>query len=290
MRDKRNELFGNKIFLIAEIGLNHNGDLDTAKEMIRQSALSGADAVKFQTYVPELMYSVYTKSLLEKGKDDIQNRDIIDFFAKYCFSFFQYEILKKTAEEYGVLFFSAPFDVESVDLLEKLDVKIYKIASSEITHERLIDRISLTGKPVIISTGMSYENEIERVIEMIQGRNKGVLLHCVSLYPLKNEKAGLSRMPLLRKFGLPVGFSDHSPSIELAVFSAYMGASVIEKHFTLARDYECPDGNVSITPSQMMDLRKALDESIDIRGNGAISPDEDEKILINKYCYLISHS
>jgi N,N'-diacetyllegionaminate synthase len=280
MRDKKNELFGNNIFLVAEIGLNHNGDIDTAREMIRQASISGADAVKFQTYVPEQMYSVYTKSLLEKGNAEIQDRGIIDFFAKFCFSFSQYETLKNEANEFGVILFSAPFDAESVDLLERLDVSMYKIASSEITNERLIERISLTGKPALISTGMSHESEIQRAVDIINEHNKVVLLHCVSLYPLEKEKAKLSRMLTMKKYGFPVGFSDHSSTIELAIYAAYMGASVIEKHFTLTKDFVCPDSNVSITPSQMMELRKALDESIDIRGNGSISPDKEEEIIV----------
>ena len=256
----------NGIFLISEIGLNHNGDYNTAEKMILASAKSGADAVKFQTYNPEKMYSVYNKSLLDSGNEDLSDRSIIDFFAKFCFNQSDLEKLKKTAEDNGVIFFSAPFDGESVDTLEKIGVKMYKIASSEVTHSRLLEKISACGKPVIMSTGFSGETDIHNAVRKFSP-DMISLLHCVSLYPLKNCDAHLSRINALRdRFSLRTGFSDHSPDNSLALFAAYAGATIIEKHFTLSRTFDCPDGNVSITPEQMLELRKSLDEVDTIMG------------------------
>lgn len=259
-----------EIFLISEIGLNHNGDFATAERMIRLSASAGADAVKFQTYNPEMMYSKYCKSLLETGKEITPDESIIDFFAKFCFSENDLMRLKKIADELSVVFFSAPFDIESVDVLEKIGVSMYKIASSEVTHERLLRKIATTGKSVIMSTGFSGENDIDQAVGLFDERTLS-LLHCVSLYPLEKKDAHLSRIVALNeRYGKRTGFSDHSPDTTLAEYAAVAGAAIIEKHFTISRDFECPDGNVSITPEQMAYLRKSLNDIHQIMGKREI--------------------
>ncbi|HEY1405987.1 MAG TPA: N-acetylneuraminate synthase family protein [Spirochaetota bacterium] len=277
MRHNFPEDYQHHIFLIAEIGLNHNGDYHTAEKMILSAASSGADAVKFQTYNPDLMYSVYTKSLMENGTEGNADRSIIDFFRTFCFSFDELQRLKKVADDANVRFFSAPFDIESVDLLERLGVSLFKVASSEVTHTRLLEKIAKCGKPVIMSTGISSEEEISSAVDFLSDVPLS-LLHCVSLYPLEPSDAHLSRISALKKrFDLPVGFSDHNPGNDLALFASYAGASIIEKHFTLARDFPCPDGNVSITPEQMSFLRKSLDQALLVMGNSEISSGKSEE-------------
>jgi N,N'-diacetyllegionaminate synthase len=271
--------FTNKIFLIAEIGINHNGDRNVAESMIGAAASSGADAVKFQTFNPETMYSVYAKTLLETGIEGKPDRSVIDFFAKFCLSNDDHAYLKKIASELDLVFFSAPFDTESVDSLEKIGVELYKIASSEVTHDRLLTAVSKTGKPVIMSTGISLEEEIAKAVETVQSNNNHLsLLHCVSLYPLQDKDANLLRIRSLEdKFQLPTGFSDHSKGTYLAIHAAMIGAKIIEKHFTLSPTFECPDSTVSIDPDQLKQLRCALDLITLQKGNGKISYCESEE-------------
>lgn len=264
--------------IVAELGINHNGDRDSAEKMIRTAADAGADAVKFQTYVPELMYSVYTKSLMEKGVESYPDRGIINFFAQFYFSPEDLAFLKKVADECAVEFFSAPFDLESVDVLEELGVRLYKVASSEVTNIRLLKAIAATGKPVLLSTGMTHENEIAEAVRIFDEAGVDLaILHCVSLYPLDDKNMNLSRMSYLsQRFGKPVGFSDHSNDIRGAVAAAFMGASVIEKHFTLGGDYRCPDENVSIDPEGFSRLATELERVRVMKGRGTVSFDEKE--------------
>jgi N,N'-diacetyllegionaminate synthase len=266
-------------YFIAEIGLNHNGDSSVAEQMIVSAAEAGADAVKFQTYIPEKMYSSYTKSLLESGREGESDRSIIDFFGSFCLSEADLVRLKRIAYDHGVECISSPFDLESVDLLEKIGVKFYKVASSEVTHLRLLERIAETKKPVVLSTGMTHSDEIAKAISILKkGTSDIVLLHCVSLYPVPLEQINLARMKnLSQQFVLPVGFSDHTPDIESSYAAICMGATVIEKHFTLSRDFKCPDGNVSVTPDQFKTLIDRCKKYEIMNGDGKISFKTDEE-------------
>jgi N-acetylneuraminate synthase/N,N'-diacetyllegionaminate synthase len=258
---------------IAEIGLNHNGDPDTARRMILSAAEAGADAVKFQTIVPELLNSVYTKALLETGRESYTDRSAIDFFAAFSFSADQYRNLKALAEERGLVFFSAPFDSESVALLEDIGVPLYKIASSEVTNIPLIRRIAATGRPAVMSTGISSRNDIMKAVETFRsaGGSGLVLLHCVSNYPLNPRDANMQRIISLRdEFGLHVGFSDHSVTNRAMIMAAVMGARIFEKHFTIDRNFECPDKAVSAAPDDFRLMIEEVEESIAMLGSGAI--------------------
>ena len=269
---------GERAAIVAEIGINHNGNRDSAEEMIRAAAASGADSVKFQTYNPESMYSVYTKSLMESGKEAYPDRAIINFFAQFYFSPDDLAYLKRIADELKIHFFSSPFDLESVDILEKLDVPLYKVASSEVTNIRLLKAIAATGKPVLLSTGMTHESEIAEAVRIFDEAGCDcAVLHCVSLYPLDEKHMNLSRMSYLAKrFSRPVGFSDHSKDIAAAIAAAFMGASVIEKHFTLGGEYRCPDENVSIDPEGLARRVSELERVRMMRGSGEVSFAEEE--------------
>jgi N,N'-diacetyllegionaminate synthase len=267
--------------IIAEIGINHNGDLKTAVSMIESAAKAGADFVKFQTFDPAKMYTRYTKSLIETGNEGKADTSIIDFFEKLRLSEADHQVLKKCAEKNGVHFLSAPFDCDSFELLERIDVPAYKIASSEVTHVALLEKIAKTSKPVVMSTGMTHAEEIKCAIGILQkGGCSVILLHCVALYPVPPEQINLSRIDTLRReFGLPAGFSDHSPDLEYACAASWLGASVIEKHFTLSRDFACPDGNVSVTPEQIAELKNKASAIFVMRGDGKISYGKEEEKL-----------
>jgi len=231
---------------IAEIGLNHNGDINIAEKMILAAKKAGADAVKFQTFVPEKMNSIYTRSLLENRHPLEEDREIIDFLSTFTFSPDQYRRLKETCDRENIVFFSAPFDIESVELLEKTGVPCYKIASSEVTNIPLLRHISKKEKPVIISTGMAAEEEIQKAIEALGEHSTIALLHCVSLYPAAPEAVNGERVASLKKrFGRDIGYSDHTPGSTASIVAAAMGARIFERHFKLDRGHQCPDRDVS---------------------------------------------
>lgn len=267
-------IFGSrKIIYIAEIGLNHNGDIDIAGEMIERAAMSGAHAVKFQTFIPEMMNSPFTASLMKGDDNPVRDSSITEFFRTFIFTPEQWRSLKKKSEECGLVFFSAPFDLPSVDLLEEINVPLYKVASSEVTNPPLLRKIASTGKPVILSTGMSTPEEIRSAISILEdnGSREIVLLHCVSLYPSDDSEANLSRIAALRgRFGKPVGISDHSRGYATVMVAAALGASVVEKHFKLDPDHDCPDRDVSLTPEQFREMIKAAESGAAMAGDGKI--------------------
>lgn len=262
----------NTIF-IAEIGLNHNGSFAQAYEMVMRAAEAGADAVKFQTFNPELMNSPYTKALIEKGDTSFTDRGVIDFLSKFTLEKDEYLKLKERATASGVEFFSAPFDAESVDLLEYTGVKLYKLASSEVTNIPLLKRVAHTRKPVIMSTGMSSEDEIAAAVQTLKdnGCPEICLLHCVSLYPARPDEANLLRIVNLReRFGLHTGLSDHSTGHKTVAAAAILGARVFEKHFKLGDDHQCPDAEVSLTPEAFKKMTVKVNEAVSMLGSGEI--------------------
>lgn len=276
----RNIFKGNEFIFIAEIGINHNGDLDTACRMIEAASRAGADAVKFQTFVPEDMFSSFGKSLLEGSKSPYRDYAQIDFFRKLTLKKEEYVQIAELAKKLDIVFFSSVFDDASLKLLEELDVPLYKIASSEVTNEPLLALIGRTGKPVILSTGICTEDEIARAIGILRknGSPDIALLHCVSLYPMPPERANLKRITSLReRFGLEVGFSDHSSDCSAAAVAAALGARIFEKHFTLSRDFECPDAPVSLDPEQFEEMIKSCRKVVAMLGNGSIDYDAHQK-------------
>ena len=264
---------------IAEIGLNHNGSLDMAVKMIQAAARAGADAVKFQTFVPELMSSVYTKDLMATGTESTPDTGLVDFFRSFVFDRDQYRALQSAAAGAGVCFFSSVFDRDSLELMECLNVPLYKLASSEVTNHPLIRAVAETGKPLILSTGMSSEEEIAMAADIYRscGGSELVLLHCVSLYPTPPGQVNLARIPVLAKrFGLPVGFSDHTREAVTPMLAAVMGARVFEKHFTIDRFHECPDKDISCTPEEFARMIGSVEEAVAMMGTGAVAYGREE--------------
>jgi len=274
MRIFEHIFLGKDIVFIAEIGLNHLGNADIASRMLVEASNAGADAVKFQTFVPEYMYSIYTSSLLKFGVEKEKNSSQIDFFKKLIIKREEYRNLMDMAEGLGLVFFSSPFDIDSVDFLEELGVQLYKIASSELTNHILLKKIGETKKPVILSTGISREDEISEAIDLLNdsGASDIVLLHCVSLYPPPLETANLKRIINLKKrFNLEVGFSDHTANSTAANIAASLGARIIEKHLTLNRELDCPDRDISLTPAEFKQMRVLIELTLKMIGDGHIS-------------------
>ncbi|MCP4130464.1 MAG: N-acetylneuraminate synthase [bacterium] len=270
---KRNKE-GRKGIYIAEIGLNHNGDYAVAANMIRAAHKAGADAVKFQTFVPENMNSIYTTSLLEQGVEENPGTGLVEFFRQFVFSIEEYRDLQAQAQELGLVFFSTPFDRESLELLEELAVPLYKIASSELTNLPLIKQIAGTGKPALLSTGMAREEEIGLAIELFEKESNAdiILMHCVSLYPPEPAEVNLGRISALKeRFNREVGYSDHAPEHDASLLAASLGVRIFEKHFTIDRGYECPDMVVSLSPGAFADMIGSIEKAISMMGDGSIS-------------------
>lgn len=235
----------NRIYVIAEAGLNHGGNKERALALVRAAKWAGADAVKFQTFRADRLASTKPGALGHvKDQPNLQ-----ELFKKLELTFDTFRALHKEAARIGIEFLSTPFDEESADFLHQLGVSAFKIASGDITHRPLIEHVSGKGKPVLLSTGMSTAEEIERAIDWIhtRGNEQVVLLHCVSSYPARQEELNVKSVQYLRdRFGIPVGFSDHSVGTLGSVVAVSVGAQVIERHFMIETRGDMPDHAVSM--------------------------------------------
>lgn len=246
-------------YLIAEIGVNHNGDVLLARELISAARQAGADAVKFQTFTaknlvspntPKVKYQTLTTSAKETHFEMIQrlelSREVHRELACYC-------------NTIGIDFISTPYDVESAEFLASLDVKMFKTASADLVDLPLQEFIASTGKPTVIATGMASLGEIEQVIDIYEraANSNVILLHCVSSYPCSDVALNLRAMTTMANaFGVPVGYSDHSEGFLAAVIAVALGAKVVEKHFTLDKNMSGPDHRASATPDEFAELVK----------------------------------
>ena len=255
------------VFIIAEAGVNHNGDLQLAKELIDIAADAGVDAVKFQTYISEKVMTRYVGKARYQADNTGCGGSHLEMSKKLELSFQDFTLLKKYCDNAGILFLSTPFDFPSVDFLEPM-VPLYKIPSGEITNMPMIEHIARKNKPIIMSTGMSNLEEVERAVKLIQARQKVdaeadfpplTLLHCTSNYPTVFSDANLKAIQTLsHHFSLPSGYSDHTPGIEAAIAAVALGATVIEKHFTVSRELPGPDHKASIEPAELRRMAQAI--------------------------------
>ncbi len=262
-----------KQFLIAEAGINHNGNLKSALRLIDAAKKSGADAIKFQTYKTE-------KRIHKKYKK------IFAILKKCELNYKEFKILKDYCDHKKINFFSTPFDLEAVDFLDELKVKLFKVASFDIGNKPLINSILKKNKKTIISTGMASMKEIELVYKKFK-RNRVplVLMHCVSSYPNKTENSYLSNINFLKKkFNCEIGLSDHSDGIEIPVYSSLLGVKYIEKHFKINNKHKCVDSPVSITGDQFLELKKKLVQMNKIMGNPkfGIRPEEKNSTIFKR--------
>lgn len=243
----------NRTLIIAEAGVNHNGSLKTAKELVDLAYESGADIVKFQTAKLESLVSRNAPMAAYQKKNTGVDESQKAMLEKLLLSFEEFEELAQYCEKVGIKFLSTPFDIESIHFLNDMQ-DIWKIPSGEITNYPYLVEIAKTHKKIILSTGMAEMSEIEEAIGVLNanGANDITILHCTTEYPAPYKDVNLRVMKTLKdRFGYPVGYSDHTSGIEVALAAVALGATVIEKHFTLDRNLPGPDHKASLEPNEL---------------------------------------
>lgn len=279
-----------KVIIIAEAGVNHNGNYDLAVKMIHEAKRAGADYVKFQTAVPELVISTFApKAEYQKettGADESQ----LDMCRAIHLPLSDYVKLAAICKEEGIGFMSTPFDLVSIDVLEELDMDYYKIPSGEITNLPYLRKIASKHRPVIMSTGMCEMQEIADALAVLEAggltRDQITLLHCNTQYPTPFADVNLAAMhTIAATFGTKVGYSDHTRGIEVPIAAVAMGAKVIEKHFTLDCNMEGPDHKASLEPHQlkaMVDAIRNVEEAIGTAEKHATASETPNKEVARK--------
>ena len=254
---------GESVYLIAELSANHNKHFEDAATLINFAKVAGADAVKLQTYTPDtLTIKSDAEPFVIKGGTPWDGKTLYDLYSEAYMPWEWQPKLKKGADDLGVDFLSTAFDATAIDFLEQeLEVPVHKVASFEIVDIPLIEKMAVTGKPLIISTGMATLAEIDEAITA--ARNAGaediILLKCTSAYPAAPEEMNLKTIPhLAEAFNVPVGLSDHTLGIAVPVAAVSLGACIIEKHFTLSRDIEGPDSAFSLEPGEFKTMVEAV--------------------------------
>lgn len=260
------EIGKGRTFIIAEIGNNHNGSFERAIEMIDLAQAAGADCVKFQMRHLDL---VYRKSSLNKCGDDLGTEYVIDLLKRFELSVDEHRKLANYCANIGILYLCTPWDARSVDVLETFGIPAYKVASADLTNAPLLYRISQTGKPLILSTGMSIREEVETAVAFLNQREaKFVLLHCNSTYPAPLHDINLNWMAALRRIHPLVGYSGHERGVNVSLAAIALGACVIERHFTLDRRMEGPDHAASLVPSEFARMVEGIREIEQAIGQG----------------------
>lgn len=264
-----------RVFIVAEAGVNHNGDPALARRLVDAAAESGADAVKFQTFrvdalltraAPKAGYQVETTGAGESQRDMLARLELDTAVLAE---------LKERAATRGLTFFSAPFDEESADVLDRLGVALFKVPSGEITNLPLLRHLASKGRPIILSTGMSSLEEVEQAVAAIRAAGDPPLavLHCLSAYPAPAAEVNLRAMDALAtRCGCPVGFSDHTLGIEIALAAAARGAAIIEKHLTLDTSLPGPDHRASLDPAEFAAMVRAIRAVESALGDGTKRP------------------
>jgi N-acetylneuraminate synthase/sialic acid synthase len=268
---------GRPVFVIAEIGLNHNGDPELAAQLVRTAAAAGVDAVKFQKrdtkalITQELYDSPYT-AWYSYGTTYGEHREALELSVEDLAK------LQQLSESLNVVFFASAWDLPSVEVCEELGVPVYKVASADVTNIPLLERLAETGKPLIMSTGMSTEDEIATAVDVIRRHHDQlVLLHCVSTYPSEFDEINLATIPWLRtRFDCPVGYSGHERGIAVSSAAVAIGSCVVERHFTLDRAMKGPDHAASLEPPGLMKLVRDIRAIEKARGAVRTGPVERE--------------
>jgi N,N'-diacetyllegionaminate synthase len=281
-----------KVLIIAEAGVNHNGDFEKAKELVRVAADAGADFVKFQTFKAE---KLVTKSAQKAQYQQInykeEDNSQFSMLKKLEMPEEWYLTLIDYANSLGIKFLSTGFDEESIDFLESFEPELYKLPSGEIINQPLMEHIAKKGKPIILSTGMADIDEIKDAVRVIENagleRNNITVLHCNTEYPTPMEDVNLKAMlHIERELGVEIGYSDHTLGIEVPIAAVALGARVIEKHFTLDKNLPGPDHRASLEPDELKNMVSAIRNiELAISGSGVKEPSKSEiknKILGRK--------
>lgn len=274
-----------RTFIIAEAGVNHNGNMNTAIKLIDMAKKAGADAIKFQTFKSERLVTRSTPKAKYQKANTGSGESQLEMLKRLELTSDNFKRLFSYCRKKNIIFMSTPFDEKSVDMLDRLGMGIFKIPSGEITNKPLIQHIAGKNKPVILSTGMSYLSEVEKAVRWIyeiwnkSGFNQQLtLLHCVSNYPAHAADVNLYAMNTLKAaFGLSVGYSDHTQGIEIPIAAVAIGAKAIEKHFTLDKNMKGPDHKASLEPDELKAMIKAIRNVEKAMGDGIKRPTEKEE-------------
>ena len=264
-----------RVFIIAEAGVNHNGSLDMALQLVDAAKQSGADAVKFQSFKADQLATRSAHKAAYQERTTSQAESQFDMLKRLELDRAAHERILRHCEDRGIQFLSSPFDLPSIDLLAEMKLPVYKIPSGELTNEPYLRKIGAKGKPVILSTGMATLGEVEEAINTLRAAGAGqlTLLHCVTEYPAPYAEVNLRAMHTLKlAFGLPVGYSDHTPGIEVSIAAAALGAEMIEKHFTLDRSLPGPDHAASLEPGELKAMVTAIRNVEAALGTGIKAP------------------
>mgnify|MGYP001399104082 CR=1 FL=1 len=272
-----------KVFIIAEAGVNHNGNIDLAYQLIEIAKKTGADCVKFQTFKAEHAVSTVAKMADYQKRNIGKEESQFEMIKKLELKFSDFGKLKEYCDRLGIIFLSTPFDFESVDFLENL-VPYYKIPSGEITNIPYLKHVARKNKPLIMSTGMANLGEVETAIDTVKKESPDIeihLLHCTTNYPTPFEEVNLKAMITLKDaFKLPVGYSDHTLGIEIPISAVALGARIIEKHFTLDRNLPGPDHKASVEPEELKEMVKCIRNVECALGDGIKKPNESERRIM----------
>ena len=263
------------VFVIAEAGVNHNGSLDLALQLVDAAKASGADAVKFQTFRADLLATRSAHKAAYQERTTANTESQFQMLQRLELDAAAHQRLIEHCSQIGIQFLSSPFDAQSADLLAAMNVPLFKVPSGEITNLPFLEHIASKGRPVILSTGMSTLGEVEEAVHVLKaaGATELTLLHCVTEYPAPFGQINLRAMQTLKiAFGLPVGYSDHTPGLEIAIAAVALGAEVIEKHFTLDRSLPGPDHAASLEPGELQQMVNAIRHVEVALGDGIKGP------------------
>ena len=264
-----------QVFIIAEAGVNHNGSLDLALQLIDAAKEAGADAVKFQTFRAQSLAAASAHKAAYQERTTSSSESQLEMLKRLELDESAHRTLIEHCHATGIQFLSSPFDLESADLLAQMDLPLFKIPSGEITNIPYLKLIASKGKPIILSTGMSTLGEVEDALETLRqaGAHDITLLHCVTEYPAPFNEINLRAMATLQTaFRVPVGYSDHTPGIEISIAAVALGAMVIEKHFTLDRNLPGPDHAASLEPAELKQMVSSIRHVEAALGDGIKTP------------------
>ena len=271
---------GNPCFIIAEAGVNHNGSVELALDLVDVAAEAGADAVKFQTFHTERVVSEQARQANYQRSNTGIDEPQYEMICRLQLDDSAFAAISMHCHERGIMFLSSPFDTESVDLLDSLGVPAFKVGSGELTHPALLTHIASKGKPVLLSTGMASLLEVSNALDVItfSGAPPVALLHCVSNYPTDPIDCNLEATRTMRAaFAVPVGWSDHTLGIHVSLAAVALGAELIEKHFTLDRTLPGPDHRASLEPDELRDLVRQIRDVENALGDGEKTPRDSER-------------
>jgi len=271
------------VFVIAEAGVNHNGDVERAHQLIDIASQAGADAVKFQTFSAERLAGIDAPKAAYQYQTTDTNESQFEMLRKLELSHPAHKELISHCREAGIEFISTPFDETSADFLESLDVRFFKLPSPDITNLPFLAHVARKKKPMVVSTGTACIGEVEAAVGAIQreGNNDIVLLHCLSSYPAPVDQVNLRAITTMKQaFGLPVGYSDHTVGIEVSLAAVALGACVIEKHFTTDKSLPGPDHRASLDPGELASLVSGVRLVQQALGHGRKEPAPSEKDTI----------